>query len=178
MHTEESLVEANRQRIERARRERARDPIGFDLRERKYQRTLKLAMSVGTAFGVVFVFFVAFPHAKDFADYVSQPGKAWRIPLFFVIGGLGAYLLKTFSLVVFGTAELVSGCVSAYLAIQKVSIGAETGWAAWTLLLGLLYLVAKGVENLDKGFNEPVKHNVQEFRSTLRCGRPVNSDGA
>ena len=126
----------------------------------------------------VVVFFVAFPHVKGFADYVSQSGKARRIPVFFLLGGFGAYLMKSLSLVVFGTAEVVSGCVSAYLVIQKGSIGAETGWAAWTLVLGLLYLVAKGIENLDKVFNEPVKHTVEEFRGTLRPVRSSNHDGA
>lgn len=177
MHTDESRAEAVRQRSERARLERARDPVGFSLREQSYERQVNFAMLVGTAFGVVLLFFAVFPHANDFADYVSQPGKAWRIPLFFVVGGFGAYLLKSFSLVVFGTVELVSGCVSAYIAIQKVSIGAETGWAAWTLLLGLLYLVAKGIENLDKGFEEPVKRTAENFRSTLRRSSAMNADG-
>ena len=175
MHTDESREESLSQRIERARAERSRDPVGFDLRERESDRRLNLAMSIGTAFGVVILFFAAFPHAKDFADYVSQPGQAWRIPLFFVFAGVGAYLLKSFSLVAFGTVELVSGCISAYLAIQKISTGVETGWAAWALLLGLLYLVVKGVVNLDKGFGEPVKRAVETFKSTLRRKDSVNT---
>jgi len=121
---------------------------------------------------VLVVFFVAFPHAKDFAGYVSEPGKSWRLPVYFFFGGLAAYSVKSYSLVIFGTAEIVCGCASAYLSVQKIATGDESAWAAWALLLGLLYLVAKGIENLDKGFKEPFKHVVEELRESLRRKAP------
>lgn len=168
MHTDESRAEALRQRLEQAQRERDRDPVGYERRERARARQTNVALTICTAVGVLVVFFVVFPHAKDFAGYVSEPGKSWRLPVYFFFGGVAAYFVKSYSLVVFGTTEIVCGCASAYLSVQKIATGAESGWAAWALLLGLLYLVAKGIENLDKGFKEPFKHVVEELRELLR----------
>jgi hypothetical protein len=178
VHTDESRAEALRQRHERAERERSVDPIGYKRRENDRLRQTNVVLTFGTAVGVLFVFFFAFPHAKDFADYLSEPGKAWRLPVFFFFGGLAAYFVKSFSLVIFGTVEIVSGCASAFLSLPKITAGIENGWAAWALLLGLLYLVAKGIENLDKGFKEPFRQTIQELRDSLGGNPPKKADGA
>lgn len=62
------------------------------------------------------------------------------------------YLVKIFSLVIFGAAEIACGCVGAFQSVIKFSSNFDAPLAEKALLLGLLYLVSKGIENLDKGY--------------------------
>ena len=126
-----------------------KDPAAWMASAKKREKVMWAFLSVFYVISITFLLITSFPSVEKINDFLKHnPRVLFWIPIGCALVGLLLFFIKSKWPAIFGATELAVAFASMHNLKNHVQ---SEGIEAWAIGFGLIYLFAKGFENLHKG---------------------------